>query len=181
VQNDGRGPTDTLVAPGMPVLRFDVGDAAADPSVLPPPVTAFDPPDVASAVKTRLFEFNRDNGAWAVNGNFFDLDRVDAAPLVDSAEIWILKNGGGGWNHPIHIHFEEFRILSRNGRKPPLFEQGRKDVANLGPGEEVRVLMKFRDFAGTTGFNNQYVMHCHNLVHEDHAMMIRFDVAAAKA
>ena len=29
---------------------------------------------------------------------------------------------------------------------------------------------KFRDFTG------KYVMHCHNTVHEDHAMMIRFDI-----
>ena len=28
----------------------------------------------------------------------------------------------------------------------------------------------FRDFTG------KYVMHCHNVVHEDHAMMIRFDI-----
>jgi len=30
--------------------------------------------------------------------------------------------------------------------------------------------VKFRDFLG------RYVMHCHNVVHEDHAMMIRFDL-----
>ncbi len=36
--------------------------------------------------------------------------------------------------------------------------------------EEYRVFFRFRDMKG------RYVMHCHNSVHEDHAMMIRFDV-----
>jgi len=40
----------------------------------------------------------------------------------------------------------------------------------LNPGEEVRIFIRFRDFEG------RYVMHCHNLIHEDHDMMVRFDV-----
>jgi FtsP/CotA-like multicopper oxidase with cupredoxin domain len=46
----------------------------------------------------------------------------------------------------------------------------RKDTVLLAPNAEVKVYMRFRDFMG------KYVMHCHNVVHEDHAMMIRFDV-----
>ncbi len=37
----------------------------------------------------------------------------------------------------------------------------------LRPDDEVDVFLNFRDFTG------KYVMHGHNLVHEDHAMMIR--------
>ena len=36
--------------------------------------------------------------------------------------------------------------------------------------EEVRLFMRFRDMKG------RYVMHCHNVVHEDHAMMVRWDI-----
>jgi FtsP/CotA-like multicopper oxidase with cupredoxin domain len=68
------------------------------------------------------------------------------------------------------MHLEEGRILKRNGKAPPLHERGRKDVYNLGPGETVEIYINFRDFPG------KYVIHCHNTVHEDHAMMIRFDV-----
>jgi FtsP/CotA-like multicopper oxidase with cupredoxin domain len=78
--------------------------------------------------------------------------------------------GKGNWSHPVHIHFEEGRILSRNGRAPPLHERGRKDVYVISPGEELRLVLKFRDYTG------KYMMHCHNLVHEDHAMMIRWDI-----
>jgi FtsP/CotA-like multicopper oxidase with cupredoxin domain len=88
-----------------------------------------------------------------------------------ATEIWTLE-GNGGWHHPVHIHLVEGRILSRNGVAPPIHESGRKDVYVLKPGEKVRVLLRFSDFTG------KYMMHCHNLTHEDHAMMIRFDVVA---
>jgi FtsP/CotA-like multicopper oxidase with cupredoxin domain len=32
------------------------------------------------------------------------------------------------------------------------------------------VYIKFRDWLG------RYPMHCHNTVHEDHAMMVRWDI-----
>jgi FtsP/CotA-like multicopper oxidase with cupredoxin domain len=78
--------------------------------------------------------------------------------------------GKGNWHHPVHIHMEEGRILSRNGAPPPPHEVCRKDIYSLEPGEEVRVFIRFRDFVG------KYMMHCHNLTHEDHAMMVRFDI-----
>ena len=40
----------------------------------------------------------------------------------------------------------------------------------LGPNGEVEVFAKFRNYKGP------FVFHCHNLEHEDHAMMARFDV-----
>jgi FtsP/CotA-like multicopper oxidase with cupredoxin domain len=72
----------------------------------------------------------------------------------------------------VHIHFEEFQILTRNGLPvlPGDPEKSRKDVIALKPDEEVKIFIRFRDFTG------KYVMHCHNVVHEDHAMMIRYDI-----
>jgi spore coat protein A len=40
----------------------------------------------------------------------------------------------------------------------------------LGPNETVRVIMKFEHFTG------RYVLHCHNLQHEDHDMMTQWKV-----
>ena len=76
----------------------------------------------------------------------------------------------GSWHHPVHIQLEEGRILSRNGKPPQPHEAGRKDMYLLEPDDEVKVFLRFRDFTG------KYMMHCHNLTHEDHAMMIRFDI-----
>jgi FtsP/CotA-like multicopper oxidase with cupredoxin domain len=50
--------------------------------------------------------------------------------------------------------------------------QGRKDAHPLYPGDEISVYIKFRDWIG------RYPMHCHNLTHEDHAMMFRWDMEA---
>jgi len=45
-----------------------------------------------------------------------------------------------------------------------------KDTILLRGGENVDVFLDFRDFAGP------FVFHCHNMEHEDMAMMARFDV-----
>ena len=68
----------------------------------------------------------------------------------------------------IHIHMVDFQILSRSdGRDAvePYEKTALKDVAVLGPNEAVTIAVTFVPFAGL------YMFHCHNLVHEDHAMM----------
>jgi FtsP/CotA-like multicopper oxidase with cupredoxin domain len=85
-------------------------------------------------------------------------------------ENWVLVNNSGGWMHPIHIHLEEFQIVSRNGIAPGASEIARKDVSPLHHNETVRLFFRFRDWEG------RYPLHCHNVVHEDHAMMLRWDV-----
>jgi FtsP/CotA-like multicopper oxidase with cupredoxin domain len=50
------------------------------------------------------------------------------------------------------------------------WERGWKDTVSVDKGEEVKLIMKF------DGYRGRYLMHCHNLEHEDHSMMARFDV-----
>jgi len=89
----------------------------------------------------------------------------------NSSEHWILANATGDWTHPIHIHLEEHQILTRNRVAPPLaIERSRKDVSQLHPNERVELFFRFRDWTG------RYPLHCHNVVHEDHAMMLRWEV-----
>jgi FtsP/CotA-like multicopper oxidase with cupredoxin domain len=159
---------------GNQVLKFIVGkDVVADPSrvlTATTPLRKLPPIDLTRVVKKRTFEFARKGGVWTVNDKIFNVNEISATIKKGTAEIWTLVNGGGGWAHPVHIHFEEGRILKRNGRPPPAHERGRKDVYNLGPGESVEIYIQFRDFTG------KHVMHCHNLAHEDHAMMVRWDI-----
>jgi FtsP/CotA-like multicopper oxidase with cupredoxin domain len=180
IQTDGRGPEGPLVntrgadglltTAGTQILRFDIDrDAASDPSRVPAKLRELPPINLAEVVKTRRFEFDRENEVWTVNGKIFDVDNAVAKPKRGTAEIWVLK-GKGDWHHPVHIHFEEGQILSRNGKPPAPHEAGRKDVYVLAPNDEVRVFLRFREFLG------KYMMHCHNLTHEDHAMMIRWDI-----
>lgn len=170
---DGRGPTGTLLQPGTPILRFDVTrdpeypDQSRVPSVLRP----LAPISLAGVKRVRRWEFDRENDLWTVNGKLFDETRPAATIKRGEVEIWELQ-GKGSWHHPVHIHFEEARIVTRNGALPPLHERGRKDVFELRPGETVRILICFQDYVG------KYIMHCHNTIHEDHHMMVRFDVVA---
>ena len=152
-------------------MRFDVVlPRVPDPSRIPAKLRPLPSRTPAKIDTTRSWRFERHNGMWAINNIFYDVDTVRASIPKGSTEIWILKNSSGGWSHPIHIHFEEFQILSRNGLPPVPIEGGRKDVIRLGPNDEVKILMRFRDFVG------RYVMHCHNVIHEDHAMMLRWDI-----
>jgi manganese oxidase len=117
------------------------------------------------------------NGPWGVSYNggatlAADYDRISSAPKMGTREIWTLKNGSGGWDHPVHIHFEEGQVIARDGNASnvPLWERGRKDVYRLRNSGSVTISMQFRDFAGT------YMEHCHNTVHEDNAMLLRWDI-----
>jgi FtsP/CotA-like multicopper oxidase with cupredoxin domain len=172
-QVNGRGPTGVILNPGDPLMVFSVtGPKVKDPSRIPQTLRPLPTINLNEVVAQRTWRFDYDGGAWTVNGLPFDPDRIDAHVQKGTAEIWTITNGGSDWSHPVHIHFEEFQILSRNGLPvlPNDPEHSRKDVIALKPNEEVKCFFRFRDFTG------KYVMHCHNVVHEDHAMMIRFDI-----
>ena len=130
------------------------------------------------------FEFGRSNGTdqapWTQKtdgggGLYGDTRRISTSVNRSKVELWTLQNGGGGWSHPIHIHFEEGQIISRGGKAPPEWERwARKDVYRIGRMDdsldEVVVALRFREFVGS------YVEHCHNTQHEDHAMLMRWDI-----
>jgi FtsP/CotA-like multicopper oxidase with cupredoxin domain len=170
-QVNGRGPTGNILQPGTQLLRFDVDSepATKDNSRIPSKLRELPPINLSEVVANRTFIFDRTNGGWTVNGKLFDVQKATVTPKKGTAEIWTLKVQGD-WTHPVHIHFEEGRILTRNGVAPPPHEQGRKDVYSVGNGEELKIFLRFRDYTG------KYMMHCHNLIHEDHAMMIRWDI-----
>jgi spore coat protein A len=165
------------------VMAFDVTDEPVNtadhtwktlPKVLTPS-TAMSL-KASQAGKTRKMRFDRSGGRWTINGSSWEdvvdsgFQKVLANPRLNDTEIWELENKSGGWFHPVHIHLVDFQILSRNGRPPFAYERGPKDVVYLGENETVRVLMKFEHHRG------RYMIHCHNLPHEDHDMMNQFSV-----
>ncbi|MCY1278482.1 Cell division protein FtsP [compost metagenome] len=176
-QESTRGPKD-IRAPGTPILKLVVNRTAADNSRIPAklrelrPITA----EELKNARVRRWEFGRKGGLWTVNDRIFNVQQVSAEVRQGSCEIWELVSPSGGWHHPVHIHFEEGRILSKvvDGKSVPVpaHERGRKDVFVLGENSSMRVFLRFRDFVG------KYVMHCHNMIHEDHMMMVRWDIKA---
>lgn len=177
VQDDGRGPSGTLESrqtqiPGTQIMKFIV-EGAPQPNnstvQVGTPLRPNTPIHESEIVATRTFQFERRKGAWQINHLFFDPGVANATPTLGTAERWILKNEGGGWWHPIHIHLESHQIQKVNGQVPPLADRFKSDTAALGAGTEVELFMKFRTFKGP------FVFHCHNLAHEDMRMMFVFD------
>jgi FtsP/CotA-like multicopper oxidase with cupredoxin domain len=137
---------------------------------------------VLDGLPHRTFELQRGGSAggeieWLINDFPFRLGKPLALPIQGRHEVWTIKSGGG-WGHPMHIHQEEHRIVSRNGQpvglppRPPAVatgtefdDVGKEDVVVLDGSEEVVLVRNFRTFEGC------YVAHCHNLAHEDHSMM----------
>ncbi len=124
----------------------------------------------SQATVTRYFDFNRSNGAWQVNGEFYSAYRCDAAIRKGALEKWVLRNGSGGWWHPIHIHVEAHQILRINGKAPTEAWRYKSDNSSLEDNMTVEMLMKFRTFTGP------FVFHCHNNNHEDMRMMKQIEV-----
>lgn len=178
-QDDGRGPLgDVLLAAGQgqKILKIVVdGPALPDNSIDPALITQFYGfPDTLDAPRiTRTFRFERGFGQWLINGRLVgdcdDPNDLRFAIKRNSVEKWVFQNPPPGWHHPIHMHFEEFQTLSINGEAPKnsgIIERGRKDVLRLEENKEAVVYFRFRDFVG------KVPLHCHNALHEDHAMMV---------
>jgi len=173
-------------------LEFRIVRDPAQPDISQVPDPLIPNPDLSAipVARTRTFEFNSGAnqttndpvttffGPWGIKTDdqgdtlAADFGRISAAPRFGTREVWTLKNGGGGWDHPIHIHFEECQTLKRNGSASnvPAWEKGRKDVWRLRPGGEVQITLQFRDFGG------MFMEHCHNTVHEDNAMLLRWEI-----
>jgi FtsP/CotA-like multicopper oxidase with cupredoxin domain len=173
------------------ILRFDVvGDPPVpDNSQVPSILTTYPDINLNEVVTTRIWDFELIGGTFKINGLTFDPDRPDATAGRGTAETWILHNratANPGWTHPVHIHFEEGFVLARydnvnmarrdNGTLDPL-ESGRRDVypiransVSIPGGEKVLLFMRFRNFSG------KYMIHCHNMNHEDAFMLTRWDV-----
>ncbi len=82
--------------------------------------------------------------------------------------------------HPIHLHGQQFQILSRSAADADpqdyatmsegFISSGWKDTVLVTPGERVKIVKPFGDFKGA------FMYHCHNLEHEDMGMMRQFIV-----
>ncbi|WP_306921469.1 multicopper oxidase family protein [Arthrobacter globiformis] len=134
------------------------------------------------ATVKRQLRFERQNGQWSINGvRWEDVERSGFTKLFGNpqpfaVEQWTIINQSGGWFHPVHIHLIDAKIIARNtnGGKPFAWELGPKDVFYTGENESITALMQFDTTAQEGG---RYMIHCHNLVHEDHDMMVQYAVA----
>ena len=170
----------------IPMMKIVIGDDAADNSVLPGPTKKLrDLPPLPANWQTLLddrliFEVQRGSAGgeieWLINGEEFDPTtellsltnkaghQFPATPKKNSFNLWEIRNGGGGWVHPFHLHMEEHRTVMRNNKDVTVTPDpghpddiSREDLVALDPSESTIIYRGFRDFVGP------YVAHCHNL------------------
>ncbi len=170
-----------------------------DRSVVPAVLTEQIP--IVTPVRTRTILFADGNGdsrgangqcipdcpdtatfPWVISVNGQDAHSMNAnriqleVPKAGDIEWWTLQNDGGGWDHPIHLHFEEGVTINRGGSSIPATELlVRKDVWRLRPDGRVTFQVQFGEYGGS------YVNHCHNTVHEDFAMLMRIQLLTGVA
>ncbi len=193
--------------PGLPpgvnignvLMRFDVVNRETwFPADTPPiPETLCTYPPICEPDTKFTWNFTRDPAGsnprfFRINDRVFDPDVPQHCIIKGTCEEWFINNntpnadGPTNWAHPVHIHFEEFQIIERWALIGGVFQQvpvppladGRKDVTKVEPGEAARIRMQFRDYLG------DYLIHCHNMGHEDAFMMVHWVIvpdAAAKA
>jgi FtsP/CotA-like multicopper oxidase with cupredoxin domain len=158
----------------LDLLRIQVARRVEDPAEIPTRLSTVPGPDPADAVRERTFDFTSDRD-WnsrtmmthRINGEEFDMGRIDVRVPFGETEIWTFTNDNG-FAHPVHLHGTHFRVLSRTGGRGEVLptEAGIKDTVLLHPLEEVRVAVRF------TAHRGLFLLHCHNMEHEDVGMMI---------
>jgi FtsP/CotA-like multicopper oxidase with cupredoxin domain len=184
---------DTVESVDVPGVFHHASDP--DPSQVPNPLTEQIP--LVEPVRERVVEFTRGGGRrwgdeeevcipdcgdresfpWTISVNGEEAHSLNAnrvsilVPRPGEVEHWTLVNSGRSWDHPIHLHFEEGITMDR-GRDPiPATELlARKDVWRLRSDGQVKFQVQFGEYGGA------YVNHCHNTVHEDSAMLLRYDI-----
>jgi spore coat protein A, manganese oxidase len=156
---------------GAYVMRFDVARRATDDASVPGILTeAPSPPPRTKGSADRRFNFfigpEGVRGPAMLNGQIFDLTRIDATLTLGTTEIWDFNADP---IHPVHLHGAHFRILTRNGNPPEPQDGGWKDTVFV-PNGSMRLAVT------PTGHRGKFVFHCHTLEHEDAGMMANLEI-----
>jgi hypothetical protein len=75
--------------------------------------------------------------AMAINGQSFDMERIDVETKRGTLELWEI--GSQMMAHPFHVHGTQFQILSLNGQAPALHLQGWKDTVLVARNAQILV------------------------------------------
>ena len=159
------------------VIENDVGegdDASIDETTVLRPRHAIPDDDVMAV---REFVFERGKGAWMVNARFYDPTISNANPIIGIkgqpfkvptgdpkatpkekpsltyAEELVLRNGGGGWWHPIHIHLEGHQLVGYEKDFVADGVVGPDGILGARAQADMAGLPKWPELAGKYGFD----------------------------
>ena len=158
----------------MSLLKINITGNQSSGAAVPQNLPAIDYYDINAKTGSRTFTLSQgmmsQNGIHRINGLSYQLNRIDEEIPFGKLEEWTFVNNTMNY-HPMHVHGVLFQVFSRNGNTnlhPK--DKGWKDTVLVNPNETVKVLVKFTDYPGI------YLLHCHNLEHEDNGMMLNIKI-----
>jgi suppressor of ftsI/bilirubin oxidase len=167
------------------VMVFTVRERASSPGRVPAVLSSLAAP-VVDGASERPLRLGYAKGRWRINDKVFEMGGFPIEVARGAREIWLFRNYYTSMPHAMHLHGFHFRVIAREtspdaiaalavddrGRLPT--DLGAKDTVLVWPGESVRAVVDFAmPFEGPQG----YLVHCHNLEHEDGGMMLGVRVA----
>ncbi len=187
----------------FPIARFRIAETVSDSPELPSKlirIRSLTERDAVNTANPIPIAATMGHMSALLNGRSFEMEDVmsmERIPVNTIQKIRITNEDAGGMGggrgrhgmgmgmmnmpHPIHLHGQQFRILSRKLRdgdpdsyatvQEGFIGSGWKDTVLVMPGEEVDIIKPFEDYTGL------YLYHCHNLEHEDLGMMRNFLVS----
>jgi blue copper oxidase len=169
----------------LALLKIRVNARIGYDRPLPQALSAM-PPVGETAYSPRLIVLDQSRGRWRINGAAYDMAATPITVKRDTVEAWDIRNVKPSMPHPMHVHGFQFRVVSRKDspeqqRRLAVTDSGLaatdlgwKDTVLTWPGETVRIITDFsHPFLG----DQVYMVHCHNLEHEDGGMMLNMKVA----
>jgi suppressor of ftsI/bilirubin oxidase len=166
------------------LLQFSVrGGTVTSPS-LPPQLSRL-PAAPATTGDERPFRLGFAKGRWRINDRVYDMSATAVDVAGGARETWILRNYFTSAPHAMHLHGFQFHVLERETSPDEIAklavdakgrlatDLGMKDTVLVWPGESVRIAI---DFSLAASEPQIFLLHCHNLEHEDAGMMLRVKV-----
>jgi suppressor of ftsI/bilirubin oxidase len=167
---------------GVPrtLLQLRVRERIAYRAIIPQRLSSIVPFDT-TGVAERPLRLGFAKGRWRINDRVFAMGETPIEVKRDTVETWLIRNYFTSMPHAMHLHGFHFQVIERQTspeqiRALKVDDRGRlatdlgwKDTVMVWPGESVKIGVDFAlPFAGP----QTYMLHCHNLEHEDGGMML---------
>lgn len=142
-------------------------------------------PTAANCGTARTITLDHVKMVWRINGQTYQHETTPITVKRGAVEVWEIKNAPASMPHPFHIHGFQFQVIERrhspeqqkalavNDKGLAASDLGWKDTVLVWPGESVCIVI---DFSHTFYGNQVYMIHCHNLEHEDQGMMLNLRI-----
>ena len=174
------------IGSALDLMHIHVRHKARYDRALPAKLSRIDP-IAANCQSPRVIALDHVKMVWRINGHTYQHESTPITVKRGATEVWNIQNAQASMPHPFHIHGFQFQILERRGSPGQQIalavndkglaasDLGWKDTVLVWPGETVCIVIDFtHPFVG----DQVYMLHCHNLEHEDQGMMLNLKVEA---